>query len=469
MIILKLSLRTILRRKKRMLTIGLLVLLGTILLVLGQTFVNSTAYYSKESVIQNFTGDFIIYSRESKEKPSPFAFTTPLPNIKDIEQVFSFLEKQPVVATYVPIAQNYSLISVERRGKTVEIPFIYYAIDPVSYRDAFKNIVTVEGSYFGLEQNSRDYKPGILISKAQFLRYEDYYDVSLEIGEEVSLLGLTQGGSVNAVNTRLTGIFESIKFKNIFDYINFMDISTYSELYNFTGVKSGSLPASFEKIFNSDSEEDIFASAFDEELAAIDLDTLEQEALSGYSMIAVKLNDRSIQQELQTKIENSLPTVLTIPWDQASGFFAPIAGILQSVIYVIVAIIFLIVTFIFMNTLIINIIERTDEIGTIRAMGGEKRFIRALFISETLMLNSVFAVAGIIISAVLILLFGEQGIPLPDIMSQYLIGGGNLPLNFSIFPFIQALIIVILVSVLATLYPTQVATKITPLKAMSSN
>ena len=37
-----------------------------------------------------------------------------------------------------------------------------------------------------------------------------------------------------------------------------------------------------------------------------------------------------------------------------------------------------------MNTLIISIVERTGEIGTMRALGGEKSFIRGLFLAETL-------------------------------------------------------------------------------------
>ena len=35
-----------------------------------------------------------------------------------------------------------------------------------------------------------------------------------------------------------------------------------------------------------------------------------------------------------------------------------------------------------MNTLIINIVERTGEIGTMRALGGEKRFVRRSFLKR---------------------------------------------------------------------------------------
>ena len=61
----------------------------------------------------------------------------------------------------------------------------------------------------------------------------------------------------------------------------------------------------------------------------------------------------------------------------------------------------------------------------------------------------------------------KTGIPLPDTIAQFLVGGGRLPLEIRFMPFVQALAVVVGVSVLATLYPVKVATSITPLKAMS--
>jgi putative ABC transport system permease protein len=161
--------------------------------------------------------------------------------------------------------------------------------------------------------------------------------------------------------------------------------------------------------------------------------------------------------------------IKTARWDEASGFFASISSALQAFIYFATALIFLVVSFIFMNTLIINIIERTGEIGTMRALGGEKGFIRGIFLSETLMLNVAAALVGIVVSLALVAGFGRKGIPLPDTVSQFLIGGGNLPVSLGVAPFAIALVVVVVVSVIATLYPVRIATSITPLAAMSDH
>ncbi len=155
MVILKIALRSLLRRKSRALTIGVLVAFGTLLLVFGQTFTRSAGIASRQSIIDNFTGDFIVYSERSKEKPSPFAFNTPLPVIPEVEGIRAFLQDLPEVEAVVPFAQNYALLQAQKDGKSVELPFIFYAIEPAGYRDIFRNVEMRQGDFFGVEGGAR--------------------------------------------------------------------------------------------------------------------------------------------------------------------------------------------------------------------------------------------------------------------------------------------------------------------------
>jgi len=70
-------------------------------------------------------------------------------------------------------------------------------------------------------------------------------------------------------------------------------------------------------------------------------------------------------------------------------------------------------------------------------------------------------------AAVALAAFSRNGIALPEIISQFLIGGGPLRLEVTPAPFFLALGIVALVSIFATIYPVSVATKVSPLSAMS--
>ena len=458
---LKIAIRSLLRRKSRMILIAALVVFGTLLLVVGTTLTRSAAIASQASIIHHFTGDFIVYAARSNEIPSPFSFNTPLPVVPELDKVTAFLSAQAEVEAVVPFAQNYSLISVPAKTGTIDLPFIFYAVDPGTYAQTFRNVKMVEGDFFTSG-------PGILISRDRQEHYLKRYGIRLSVGQPITLIGLGDGGGVNALRATVRGVFEPLYYANVFNYINFMDAASYSQVYNFTGVASGSLPSALEKGLEaaSRSEEAVLALA-GSDTGSIDTSKLKSEAVSGYTMVAVRLKSHDTMETVRARLAAQGFPVKTARWDEASSFFARIASGIQAFIYFATALIFLVVAFIFMNTLIINITERTAEIGTMRALGGERSFIRAIFLGETLFLNVASALAGMIVSLALVLVFQRTGLPLPETVAMYLVGGGALPMVLSAGPFLVAFVVVVGVSILATLLPVRVATRITPLAAMN--
>ncbi len=445
--------------------IGLLVVLGTFLIVFGGTFATSAQIGSKQAIIGNFTGDLVLYSSKSKDLPSPFSFTTPLPPVENANGLQDWLASRNDVSKFVGIAQNYGLISVEKDGKKLDLSFLFYAVDAPRYQDTFNNLAIKTGAYFGVPGSGTE--DGILLSTRQHQQYIDKYGINLQPGDKVTLLSVTGGGAVNAVPTTVRGIFDPVKYANVFDYVNYMDIGTYGKLYNFTGVAEGSLPTEMDSAFGASSDEDIFALADSAAFDTLDVDSLKVQTLTGYTMLSVKFKEGADQQAFSNALKEQGFAVKTATWDKASSFFSSIAGILQAVIVGIVLLIFLIVVFILMNTLIINILERTGEIGTYRALGADKSFVSAIFLWESLILNLAAALTGIVLSLMLIFIIGPGGISLPLIISQYLVGGGPLQMIITPGPFVFGLLLVLVVSFLATLYPTRVAVSVSPLKAMS--
>jgi len=450
-----------------MAAIGALVFLGTVVIILGETFCLSARHYSEASIINYFTGDFILFSAKSKEKPSPFSFTTPLPVIDRPHAVEAWLDTNRLVLSYVSIAQNYGLLSIDKNGRKTEVPFIFYAVDPARYMAVFPNIALVKGSFF--TDRSGNATKGVVLSDFQRTIYAKNYNVDFSPGDRVTLLSLTDGGSVNAYPSQIVGIYEPKFYKNVFNYINFLDITSYSRLYNFTGVDTASLPPGFNQALASGSDQEIFDLAGKKSFGEIDTKLLVSRELTGYTMIAIKLKQGGAAASFLASLDKTDFGVKAANWKDASGFFASVAVIIQSIIYGATFLIFLIVVFILMNTLIIGVLERTAEIGTLRAMGGEKTFITAMFLWESALLNGAAALIGMIVSFALILTLKQTGgVRLPDIMAQYLVGGGALELLVSARPFAEAVAVVLVVSFAATIYPISVAVKISPLKAMSS-
>ncbi len=478
MLTLRIAFRTILRRKARMALIGSLVAFGSFLLAFGGIFAHSADRQARLSIVDNFTGDFIVYSARSRELPSPFAFNTPLPVLPDRELVEAALESIEGLDSYAFYAQNYAILEADRGGKKVDLPLIFYAIEPAPFRRVFDNFDVKSGSFFGdmdrdaetnagAEAGKADVSTGILLSEFQRSQYGKNYGVSLESGEAVKILGLTEAG-VNAVGSRVVGIFAPRRYASVFNYINLMDAETYAALFNYTGVEA--LPDELNELLSGlgSGDEAVFALAGSDSFGGLDVSTLESTSLSGYTMAAVRMRDPSlVDGAIERLVSDEALGVKVARWDEASGFYARIAEALKAFIFAATGLIFLVVVMIFMNTLIINVLERTAEIGTMRALGATRGFVRRVLVAETLILNVPSSIAGMLAAVLVFAATGQSGLPIPESVSQFLIGGGPLPLVGTPVPFLAAFVSVLVVSVLATLYPASVASSITPGDAMT--
>ncbi len=111
-------------------------------------------------------------------------------------------------------------------------------------------------------------------------------------------------------------------------------------------------------------------------------------------------------------------------------------------------------------TIYTSVVERTREIGIIKALGGTNRVILGMFLTESVFLGIIGAIVGIV--------FGFLG-------SHVLLSGFlyflNLPLNiypvFNIIEISKIGIIVIVLSIFSGLYPAYKGSKISPVHALS--
>ena len=63
-----------------------------------------------------------------------------------------------------------------------------------------------------------------------------------------------------------------------------------------------------------------------------------------------------------------------------------------------------------MNTMVVSVIDRKSEIGTMRAIGAEKKFVKKLFYSEAVILTSLSALGGIIFAFICMAIFNSLNI-----------------------------------------------------------
>ncbi len=146
------------------------------------------------------------------------------------------------------------------------------------------------------------------------------------------------------------------------------------------------------------------------------------------------------------------------------GGFTSILGIIITGIIVIIQIISIIVI---MNSVLMSVLERVNEIGTMRAIGAQKKYVFGLITSEIIMLALVASVVGILLSLLVLWVVGLFGIPADNFIVGILFGGETLiPTTDYIYIIITSLIVVV-TTFLATLYPVRIATKVSPLEAIN--
>ena len=157
-----------------------------------------------------------------------------------------------------------------------------------------------------------------------------------------------------------------------------------------------------------------------------------------------------------------------ITWQKASGLIGQFVTMMRAVLYTAVLIIFVVALVIINNALVMATLERVRELGTLRAIGAQRRFILAMLVIEALVVGLIFGAAGAGVGAALVTVIGKVGIPAKNDIFYFFFSGPRLHPAIATNNLVGALAIVMLVSGLSGLYPAWLAMRVTPRQAMQS-
>jgi ABC-type lipoprotein release transport system permease subunit len=157
-----------------------------------------------------------------------------------------------------------------------------------------------------------------------------------------------------------------------------------------------------------------------------------------------------------------------ISWQKASGLLGQLVMLMRMVLYIAVLIIFVVALVIINNAMVMATLERVGEIGTLRAVGAQRRFILAMLVIEALVMGALFGALGALAGAGVVGLFGKVGIPAFNDVAMFFFSGPRLHPALGTTSLGVALFIVLLVSALSSLYPAWLAMRVTPRQAMQT-
>jgi putative ABC transport system permease protein len=102
-----------------------------------------------------------------------------------------------------------------------------------------------------------------------------------------------------------------------------------------------------------------------------------------------------------------------VPWYAQADYYRKVKELYSAQVDVLYIIIAVIITISISSALMMSVMERTVEIGTLLAIGGKRRTILLMFLAESALLGLVGVLLGLVLGFALASLISAIGIPMP--------------------------------------------------------
>jgi putative ABC transport system permease protein len=247
-------------------------------------------------------------------------------------------------------------------------------------------------------------------------------NLGVRLGDKVVLLNNTSSGSVNAVEGRVRGLVR-------------------------TGIK-----------------------AYDDAVLRVPI-AMSRELLrvSGEHVWVISLarteDTQRVLDQLRAQFRNA--RLEFIPWFELSDFYTKTVALLSSQMNAVRFMMGVIILLSISNTLVMSVLERTGEIGTMMAMGTRRRGILSLFLTEGLLLGLLGGVFGLAVGVLLAHIISAIGIPMPPPPGLSVGYSAEILLTGQLVA--GTLALAVGTTVLASLYPAWKASRLTIVDALRRN
>ncbi|MDD5210081.1 MAG: FtsX-like permease family protein [Elusimicrobiales bacterium] len=490
--------RNILRHKGKSLVIGVILFTGAFLMTVGNGVISGMAVGIEKNIVNGFMGDLVLISEAQKSDNILLNMMgSSIEPVTTYKQIKEILAAQPYVKRFLPVGKNLAMVLDE----STSAPGYAYllGVDFAEYRKMFPDSFTViEGSYPAGGQRT------LLIPTFARDEFYDFYNIwflpeggrvvkenlkkealanldTLIISTNVVMMGMTSGiNTTTDIRFPVKGIIRYGALNQIFGHFCLVDIESYRECLGYftaadmaaqvpkeekklLGLEGGDLDSLFgEGMIVSDVKK-----APKIKVVALNEPKLAEDGV--YNAVFIKLNDGEDYGRSLKKLNKALAGtgVRAVTWNKASGPMGGMALIIKSALFIFVMLLFCVAVIIIVNTLTMSALERSSEIGMMRAVGAHKTFIAGMFLGETAVLSAVFGGAGILAGIVAVRIIPLLQITTKNDMLQLLYGGNFFNPLLSLSDVGLTALQLLFVTVVAAMYPMRVAVHITPLDAIS--
>ncbi len=367
----------------------------------------------------------------------------------------------------------------------------------------------------GIQPNSSDLIAGLKEQLQVFLKVDDqnfkeryrqfYAEIAPKIklyeispGETIVLRSYTKSGYVKSLPMKVYGVygFEGLEDSGLAGAMNIIDLVSFRELYGEMNEESkkelDAMRAKSNTVVTdaASAEDALFGAGAAPAVVEKRVETAKpavQETLQVKPVLsdvfpipevkqglalnaAIRLKDGSkldkTRAELQKAFKDAGLDAKLADWREATGIVGQFANIVRLVLVFALGVIFVVALVIINNSIIVGTLNRTKEIGTMRAIGAQKSFVLGLFLAETAITGLLGSIIGALLAVLLLLGLHKSGIPAPNDIMTFLFSGPRLYPSLQWGLVFALPIAVSLIATIASIYAARHAAHVKPAEAL---
>ena len=402
----KLALRNLLRHRRRTVITLTAISFGVIALLLVGGFIEWAFWGMREGVIQSRLGHIQMtrYGYFESGSADPFSYLLSEELEEQIElETFKEIE---VVSQRLAVA---GLISHD----DLTVGFIGEGVDPEKDANLSKHLFITTGKNLATDDPN-----GVLLGGGLA------ENLGVTVGDTVVLLVTPESGGLNGIECTVRGLFHTAS-KEFDDVAMRLPLGSARQLLRTSGSHTW----------------------------VILLDETER--------------TDAVLQQLRAQYQGGGNQVQFTPWYTLADFYNKTKKLFSRQMNMVRLVIALIIILGISNTLVMSVLERTGEIGTLMAIGYKRKQILRLFINEGFLLGAIGGGIGVVAGVVLAKIISVIGIPMPPPPGMEVGFSGKIMLTWSLAA--GALVLALVTTVLGSIYPAWKASRLEIVDALRHN
>lgn len=526
-LIITIAWRNLWRHRGQSLVVGAILFLGALFMTLGNGVISGMDRGLQRTIAQSFTGDWVLVP-DAQESDNVFLemMGRAIEPLHNYPAVRDFIKKRPEIEKALPMGKNLAMVFNEDGGMPT---FLYLlGVDFSEYAKMFPaNLDIKEGRLPaphgpGLLLPTGARKEVHLQTNIWFIPKGSALDTSnlegeakgktseLSVKSDMVLMGFNQDNTATDLRLPIDGVFRYRALNTLFGGFALVDIESYRQCLGYIRADEGenvAISSADSALFamEGDNLDNLFSDAgatVTDGLPAISTKPAESPAspalsptaspalaapiassgqaasspvnreAGAYNIVALAVKPGMATEAGLVAFNQALRDaglgVRAVTWKKALGPVGSMAVLIKGALFVFVSLLFLVAVLIIINTLTMAALERTAEIGMMRAIGAHKGFIGRMFLAETAVLAFTFGGAGIAAGGLVIELFAALKLTSDNDMLQLFYGGDTFRPLIEGGDILLAMVQLALVTVAAVVYPLVLARGVKPIQAVQS-